>query len=122
MRQRFSNGGAEIHVRKDVALQIDAGRNLDEFKPALREPEHATFGDVEHGLPPLPGVRTAKCSVLHLVDEFPRASILENAQRAVFHCDAEPARVERSNEYHRLGVLADVDEASGLPPTSCQNG
>ena len=47
----------EVHLREDVALDVDAGRDLDQLQALVAQAEHAALGDVEHGLPPLPGVR-----------------------------------------------------------------
>ena len=45
----------EVHVREDVALDVDAGRHLGQLQAALGQPEDAALGDVEHRLPGLAG-------------------------------------------------------------------
>ena len=43
----------EIHLREDVALDVDAGRDLDQLQPVGPQGEDAALGDVEHALPAL---------------------------------------------------------------------
>ena len=52
----------EVHLREDVALDVDAGRDLDQLQPFGAQPEHAALGDVEHRLAAL-GTRSAPLKV-----------------------------------------------------------
>ena len=51
--------------------------------------------------------------MLDLVDELARLAFADDAQLAVRDGHFQAARRERADEHHRLGVLADVDEAAG---------
>ena len=43
--------GVNSICARTVALEVDAGRDLDQLEPAaVGQPEHAALGDVEHAL------------------------------------------------------------------------
>ena len=49
--QLRADGGREVHLREDVAFEVDAGRDLDQLEAArFGEPEHAALGHVQHAL------------------------------------------------------------------------
>jgi hypothetical protein len=56
-RFRRSDNRAKTHQRQNVALDIDAGRDLDQFEAFRDQPEHASLGDIEHRLPLLAASR-----------------------------------------------------------------
>ena len=39
----------EFHLRKNIAFEIDTGRNFDQLDAVAREREQAALGDVEDG-------------------------------------------------------------------------
>ena len=41
---------AKLHPGNDVALDVDAGRDFDQFEPIRRQFEHAALGHIKHGL------------------------------------------------------------------------
>ena len=49
-RRAARDDRAEVHVREDVALDVDAGRHLDQLHALGVRAEHAALGDVEHRL------------------------------------------------------------------------
>ena len=48
IRHRLPDDGAEGHLRQDVALDVDAGRDLDQFQALWGQREDAALGDIEH--------------------------------------------------------------------------
>ena len=62
--RRAADHGTEVHLREDVALEIDAGRDLRELQALVAEAEHAALGDVERGLAPLAGLVARKRPML----------------------------------------------------------
>ena len=57
-------------MREDVALEIDAGGDFDQFQSALDQPERTAFGDIENGLPALECVLAVEGQLFHYADEF----------------------------------------------------
>jgi hypothetical protein len=98
---------------RTFALDVDPRRDLAQLKPVGGQSEHAALGDVQHLLRARGGVGAAEGHVLDLPDEFSRRALVEDNELVVFDRHAQPAGVEGADEYHLLGVLADVDEAAG---------
>ena len=89
-------------------------------RPSWSELEHAAFGHVEHRLPAFHRVAAGKRPVLDLTDELLHVAIVDDAQTAVLDRDLEAAGREGADEYHLLGILADVDEAAGARQTRAE--
>src|SRR5215207_4283671 len=89
---------AEPHPGENVALEVEARRDLDELDAALAQPEHGAFGHVEHALPALLRVAAAEGDLLDRLDELRPLAVAVGREGAA--------------EHHGLGVLADVDEAA----------
>ena len=109
----FADRSGEIHVREDVALDVDAGRDLDQFEPLRRELEDAALGDVEHRLPalaPRSGPLKVICSTAST--NLRVLPFGHDPDLTVVDRDLQAARREGSGEHHGAGVLADVDEAA----------
>ena len=102
----------ERHPGQNVALQVDAGRDLDQLQAGGRQPEDAALGDVQDGLAGLDGGRAAERDVVDLFDELGRPGIPFDHQLAIRNPDLRVAGHERPHEHHLFGVLADVDEAA----------
>jgi hypothetical protein len=105
--------GLEVHVGEDVALELDAGGDLDELQSAGCDGEHAALGDVEHRLAGLDRKLARIGDLLDRLDELAHAPLAHDAQPAVIDGDLEAAGGEGSGEHEARGVLADVDEAAG---------
>ena len=104
--------GREVHVREDVALDVDAGRHLDQLHAVRVRAEDAALGHVEHRLARLRRVGAAEGDLLDRLHELAAAAFLHDAQLAVVDLDFEAAGGERAGEHHPARVLADVDEAA----------
>ena len=46
-----AHDGREVHLREDVALDVDSRRDLDQLHAVASAAEHAALGHVEHRLP-----------------------------------------------------------------------
>ena len=102
----------EIHMRKDVALQINTGGDFHQFHAIGGELEHAALGDVQHRLALGDRVRAAEGAVFDFLEELAAGTGRNDVQLALF--DAHRATGEKgADEHHPLGILADVDEATG---------
>ena len=112
-RLRVAHDRLEVHMRQDVALDVDAGRDFDQLHAARRALEDATLGHVEHGLAGLGGVGAAEGDLLDRLDELVRRAFAHDAKRAVLDRDLQAAGGERAGEDQLLRVLGDVDEAAG---------
>ena len=60
----------ELHLRQDFALDVDAGRDLDQLEAVLGQLEHAAFGHVEHRLAARHRVAAGERPMLDLADEL----------------------------------------------------
>src|SRR6476646_1104366 len=78
-RPRVVYDRLEIHLRKNVALDIDARRHFDQFHAALAALEDAALGHVDHGLTGLGSIVAGKGDVLHRLDEFTCAALAHDA-------------------------------------------
>src|SRR4029079_3802489 len=77
--------GLEIHLREDVALDIDAGRNFVKLQTVRGQRKNAALRNVEDGLLACCGKGSAEGDMLYRLDEFLRASLAANDQHPV--CD-----------------------------------
>ena len=59
-RFRVAHDRTEIHVREDVALHVDARRDLHQFHAFGGAAEDAALGHVEHRLTGLGGIKPAE--------------------------------------------------------------
>ena len=74
----------------DVALDIDPGRDLEQFEPLAPHAEHRALGD-EDGAPTLRARKGAiVADLLDLLDELAAAAFLEDGEAAVIAADLEP--------------------------------
>ena len=62
--------GHEIHVREDVALDVDARRDFDQLHALAGAREDAALRDVEARLPVLRCVGAVEGDLLHSADEL----------------------------------------------------
>ncbi len=76
---------AERHPGQDVALYVDAGRDLDQLQALGREREDAALGDVEHLLAGLGRVLAAEGDLFDRLDELAVLAFLLNRQLAVLN-------------------------------------
>src|SRR5947209_20523284 len=98
---------------EDIALDIDARCYFDQLHAARRPLQHASFGDVEHGLADFGGVFTGEGYMLDRLDEFTGAAFAHDSQRTVLDRDRKTTGRERTGEDELLGILRDIDEAPG---------
>ena len=110
--------GRKPIVGQHIALEVHAGRDLDQLKALFAEAQHAALGDVEHGLARRAGPLAAESHMFHFVDELRHRAVAANAQPAVADVDLG-AGGERPDEKHVARSLADIDEPAGAgePPT-----
>ena len=80
--RRPVHDGREIHLREDVPVQVDAGRDLDQLETLVAERKHAALGDVEHRLLARCGVLAAERAVLDLADELARRAVAADMEPA----------------------------------------
>ena len=112
--------GREGHAVQDVALQVDAGRHLDQLQAFGAQLEDAAFGDVEHLLVALDGLGARKAAVLHLADELACGAVAHHAQPPLLQAHIGHAGAEAAQEHHLASALADVDEAAGTREPSAE--
>ncbi len=103
----------EVHLGENIAFQIDARRNLDEFQALRAQLEYATLGNVEDRFEGRSRVRAGKRAMLHFLDELPCDAIAVELELAVDDRDLAAARHECADEHDLLRILADVDKATG---------
>src|SRR5690348_13510561 len=100
----------ETHPADDVALDVDSGRDLDQFDAFSAEPEYRAFGDVEHPLVALAAVGAAVSDLLHLFHQFCMRAVAGDLHLAVWPGELGFAGGKGAAENDTLGVLAYVDE------------
>ena len=72
--------GHELHLVKNLRLEINAGSNLNERYARGPQLEHGALGDVQNGLVDPVGVVTGEGDLLHLPDELFSCAFLLNDQ------------------------------------------
>src|SRR5262249_39122998 len=75
----------EIHQRQNVALDVDAGRNLDQLEPVGAQRKDAALGDVKHPLPARGGKGAAEGDVLDRLNKLARPRLFHDRELAVFN-------------------------------------
>ena len=68
--------GGELHLGKDVLLQVDTWGDLDQDHLPVFQLEDGPLGDIEHVLARLGGVLTAERDLLHRFLNFLRLAFL----------------------------------------------
>ncbi len=101
---------------KNVAVNIDAGRDFRQFESFGHAPKDASFGHIQHGLTAFSGERPIECNLFDRLDEFLLRPLRDNPQMSILDHHFEAVGRERSREYHATGVLADVDKSAGTGP------
>ncbi|SPA44927.1 hypothetical protein CBM2629_A170154 [Cupriavidus taiwanensis] len=115
-RHRHRRGALVEHI----ALQVDAGSDLDQREaglpalPALPGPhlEHGAFGDVDHRDAQRCHVGAVEAQVRHLRHDLLHAPFAHDPQAAMVSAHFQAARGQRAHEHHRARALGDVDKAT----------
>mgnify|MGYP000317090603 CR=1 FL=1 len=117
--QAGADARRECHVGQHVAVQVDAGRQLDQLQrtAAIRlarghQAEHAALGHIQHALAAPQRLGAAEGAVLDLAHQLARAAFVQDVQVAVHGLHLQRAGGKGADKHHGLGVLADVDEAA----------
>src|SRR6266702_6466710 len=103
---------AKLHLREDVAFDIDARRHFDQFEPLRADPEHGALGHIQRGLSALARKRRVVADLFELAHELLVTAFFAYDRLPRFPSDVATARRQRAAEDHALRVLADVDEAT----------
>ena len=93
----------KAHQRQNVALDVDAGRDLDQFETFRGQPEHASLGHIENRLPVACGQLARERDLIDLVDEFRRFAFAEDLELTIHDRCLEAAGGERACE-NQLGA------------------
>src|SRR5580698_5413237 len=97
-RFHLADNRPERHVRNNVALEIDSGRNLNQPQAIRIEPENAALRHIQHFLPLLTGIAGRKRNTLHGGDKLSNLAGLYNAQLSIIESNLPALRVESAAE------------------------
>ena len=73
---------AKIHERQDIAFDLDARGDLDQFQRVSGKPEDGPFGDIEDFLPGPARVIRSKGNPFDMLHELTHLPRLENSETA----------------------------------------
>ena len=102
----------EHHVGHDVAFEIDARRDFDQFERSVDGPKNRALGHEHRGAPLLLGEARVVTDLLDCRHELAGTAFGKNTQAAAGTFDPKPAGRECAAEHDFAGVLADVDETA----------
>src|ERR1022692_4289220 len=113
----------KTHAGQDVALDVDARGNLDEFEALGAESEHAPLRDVQHRGAAAHRFGAAEGSMFDALHELVPVAIMADRQHSLMDRDLDLSGTEGTDEHHFLCVLADVDETARAcqPPAELRN-
>ena len=112
----------EVHLVEDLGLQVDARSDLGQGNAFRTQLKYAALGDVQNGLVHLVGVIAGEGDLLHLVDELLLGTLLGDDQLAVLALGLEALGGKGAAVNDLLGVLGNVDEATGAGQTGAELG
>ncbi|MET4736738.1 hypothetical protein ABIF73_000877 [Bradyrhizobium japonicum] len=111
-RNVFCDGRLKVHMRYDIAFNINAGRDFDQLKAIARGLEHGALRHEQCGTTFLYGERGIVADLLDRFDELAMPAFADNAELAVLETNLEPAGSESTAENDLAGVLANIDETA----------
>src|SRR6516165_7302301 len=109
----IANDWTKFHPGEDITLNVDTGRDFDEFKTLPRQFEHTALRHIQHWLPAVDCILAGKRAMFNLTYKLCHIAILDHAQASVLDRHAETTRREGTDEHDLLGILTDIDEAAG---------
>src|SRR6516225_1746589 len=112
-RNGIANDWTKFHPGEDITLNVDTGRDFDEFNTIPRQFEHTALRHIKHWLPAVHCILAGKRAMFDLADKLCLITILDQAQASVLDRHAETTRCEGTDEHDLLGILTDIDEAAG---------
>src|SRR5277367_5069493 len=86
--QLLRNDRIKIHVRENVAFEVDAGCDLPQLESMGGQGEHAAFGDVEHRLRTRTGKPAAERDLFNPPNELFFSTLIEDRKFPVFYREA----------------------------------
>jgi hypothetical protein len=86
-RLHFLHDGPEVHLPENIALEVDAAGQLDQFYAGFRSLKDGPLSHIEHVLTSLTSAQGVEAKLLDLANELSRLAFTDNCQAALLDGD-----------------------------------